>query len=402
MSDKKLWLPIRNRRFGLIWLGQILSQVGTRMYQIAIAWWLVQYGGETQGFKLAMLFLIASLPALIFAKKIGQLVDRSSARTLILACEVAAALACFALASVSASGVAMLVGVYVVGFALALAQALVDPALLKATPEIVGKEDTEGAMGLVTTTTTVASLFGAFVGAFVIDRLGVSGAVVVNGLSYVLSALFIAQIRTSRGTVAASEEAGGELVSVPNYPVLRSILIAFAAVNFFSVPTLVVIPLYTKRILSGEASHLALLEGGLAVGMLLGSVVSSRIPTSLAPFRLVAICLLCLGLSLGLPTQVRSIVVYLLSLAMVGGAMGLLNVKIITFFQTIVPDALKGRFFAQLNALTSFTFPMSFFLFGLLTDHLPLETVIAIQAVGIAAVSLWFFRLIPEGKRLWA
>ena len=402
MSDKKLWLPIRNRRFGLIWLGQILSQVGTRMYQIAIAWWLVQYDGGAQGFKLAMLFLISSLPALIFAKKIGRLVDKSSARTLILACEGAAALACFLLAAVSASGVAMIVGVYIVGFALALAQALVDPALLKATPEIVGKEDTEGAMGLVTTTTTVASLFGAFVGAFVIDRLGVSGAVVVNGLSYVLSAVFISGIRTTVGSAAVAEEAGGELSAVPRYSVLRSILIAFAAVNFFSIPTLVVIPLYTKRILSGEASHLALLEGGLAVGMLLGSVVSSRIPSGLAPFRLVAICLVLFGLFLGLPAQFRSMATYLVSLALAGGALGLLNVKIITFFQNIVPEALKGRFFAQLNALTSFTFPMSFFLFGLLTDHLELETVIGIQAVGIVVISLWFFRLIPEGKKSWA
>lgn len=34
-------LLLRNRNFALVWFGQVLSQGGSRIYQIGLLWWLV-------------------------------------------------------------------------------------------------------------------------------------------------------------------------------------------------------------------------------------------------------------------------------------------------------------------------------------------------------------------------
>ncbi|MEK7745451.1 MAG: hypothetical protein AAB576_02185, partial [Elusimicrobiota bacterium] len=42
-------LLLRDRDMLLVWSGQSLSQAGTRLYQIALAWWIVSRGGGGQG-----------------------------------------------------------------------------------------------------------------------------------------------------------------------------------------------------------------------------------------------------------------------------------------------------------------------------------------------------------------
>ena len=76
-----------------------------------------------------------------------------------------------------------------------------------------------------------------------------------------------------------------------------------------------------------------------------------------------------------------------------GCALGVNNVKFITLFQKRVSAQSKGSFFALMQALLTFTFPAAFLLFGLLAERLSPPGVCLLQAAGIAALSLFFFRL---------
>ena len=62
--------------------------MGTRMYQIALAWWIVTPGG---GGKEVGLFMVAgALPALAFVKLIGRVVDRHQSRSVLITCDLCA------------------------------------------------------------------------------------------------------------------------------------------------------------------------------------------------------------------------------------------------------------------------------------------------------------------------
>jgi DHA3 family macrolide efflux protein-like MFS transporter len=410
MSVKRHWLPIRNWRFARLWLGQTASQVGTRMYQLSIAWWIVQDASGSEGFRLGMLFLIASLPAILFTRKIGGFVDRVSSRNLIFYVETLSGFVCLMLLLLPLLGFssgAIGWAIYPVAFILALAQSLVDPAIFKMTPSILDPKDLEEGMGLVNSTQSVAGIAGAFFGALTIGTLGLTGSIIINAMSYFISALVLVFLDEAQGPAESKavpkeeSERGAELSKMEGYRLLRTVLFAFALVNFFLVPTLIIMPVFTKNVLMGSASLLGLLEAALAGGVLFGSIISKHFNGSESPFRIVTICVIACGLCLGIPVLMSNKIGYFVSIFGAGASLGLLNVKILTFFQKVVPVELKGRFFAQLNALTSATFPLAFFVFGFLVDYLPLTVLIGMQAIGIVVMSLVFMRFDSAARAVW-
>jgi len=138
---------------------------------------------------------------------------------------------------------------------------------------------------------------------------------------------------------------------------------------------------------------LAFMEAALAFGLFLGSLLSSRVRVSGIPMNTVFICLLSFAGFLAIPIFYKSTVWYGLSLFGAGFSMGLSNVKIITYFESVVPQGLKGKFFAYLNAAVSPAMPISFLVFGMLTGLFPLENVIVIQSVGIAMLSFLILKI---------
>jgi hypothetical protein len=53
-----------------------------------------------------------------------------------------------------------------------------------------------------------------------------------------------------------------------------------------------------------------------------------------------------------------------LSLLMIGLCLGSLNVQIVTYFQQQIPDALKARFFALLQAFVAVAIPFGYLMVG--------------------------------------
>jgi len=262
-------------------------------------------------------------------------------------------------------------------------------------------------MGLVNSTQSVAGIAGAFFGALAIGTLGLTGSIVINLLSYFISAFLLLSLDKSHGMVeskAGSDEKldhEKDLEKIEGYRLLRAVLFAFALINFFLVPTLIVMPVFTKNVLMGSASLLAIFEAALAAGVLCGSIISKHVKGSPSLFRIVAVCLIVCGLFLGIPALLANSVCYFVSIFGVGASLGLLNVKILTFFQKVVPIELKGRFFARLNALTTASFPLSFFVFGLLVDFLSIKVLIGMQAIGIVALSLVFVKFDNASRTTW-
>jgi predicted MFS family arabinose efflux permease len=390
-------LILRNRNVFLIWFGQALSQGGVRMYQIALAWWIVSSGG---GGKEVGLFMVASaLPALLFVKVIGRVVDRNPSRRVLVGCDLAAVLITASVAAAFHAGRLSFAGACVMGFLLALAQAFFDPALNKAVAAAAAPEDLEAAVAFQTSTQSLASFAGAMAGALLIDRIGIFGVILINAASYLVSAGANALLRLPARAAASGR---GEEVdfsvwaALEETPWIKKVLVGFGCVNFFLTPILVVLPLYVKLSLGGGASLLGALEAAIWLGILAGTFGSGKLSsggTVKGVLSLGAACMLVLGLCLLLPGLIVHRGVFLAALFGAGCALGVNNVKFVTLFQEHVRAELKGRFFALMQALLSFTFPAAFFLFGLLAELVAPPKVCLVQALGVLALSAYFLSL---------
>ncbi|MBI5623577.1 MAG: MFS transporter [Elusimicrobia bacterium] len=395
-------LILRNRDMLALWLGQSLSQGGTRMQQIALAWWIVT-SAEGSGTALGLFMVAGALPAIILVKAAGRLVDASSSKRVLVVTDLLSAGLAAVMAWALHAGALSLAWACAGGLVMAGFQAFFDPALNKAVAEVADPADVEEAVAFQSSTQSLASFAGAVAGALLIDKLGIAGVVLLNAASFLASAALNATLGM-RHALPRGEAAGGDGLSgwaiVSRLPLVKKVLLGFGCVNFFMTPVLVVLPLYVREVLGGSASQLGFIEAGLWVGLVAGTAASrwkglssGSADGGAGVVDLGAKCLAVIGLCLLLPGIVAAAPLFAALLFLAGAALGINNVKFVALFQAAVAPEHKGRFFALMAALVSFTFPAAFFLFGLLSDLLDPKKVCVVQGLGILALAFYFSRL---------
>src|SRR5262245_7920459 len=91
-----------SRHFFLVWTGQVLSGIGSRLSSFALGLWVLRTTGSTTQF--AITFIVTALPAIFAAPLAGALVDRWDRRTILMTCDVLSALLMGSLAILLTTG----------------------------------------------------------------------------------------------------------------------------------------------------------------------------------------------------------------------------------------------------------------------------------------------------------
>ncbi len=394
MSGSRSPVIFRNVDFLLLWIGQCLSQAGTRMYQIAIVWWILSVVPGGGGKELGLFLVMGAIPSIALVKWIGSVVDRTRSKPILVASDFAAFLIVTLLGWALQHSLLTVPAVYLAGLLVAVTEAFFNPTVNKAVAELVEESDIESAVAFQSSTQYLASFGGAVAGALLISKIGIPMVIYLNAASYLISAAvnqiirFRHAIPPQPSEAIESGESGWSILK--NLPVLKKVLLGFGFINFFATPTLVILPVYTKLTLHAGASVLGALEASLWIGLLVGTFASTWFSTEKGTIRLGTICLFVLGFGLFLPGLIINTHFYMAMLFMAGIFLGVNNVKFVSLFQCVVDPAIKGRFFALMNALVSFTFPVAYLLFGVLADLILPSRVALIQGGGVMLVALYF------------
>ncbi|MGR4880437.1 MFS transporter [Streptomyces sp. LARHCF249] len=383
-------LVLRNRAFGAVWLGQVLTQAAVRMFQVGVSWWIVAYAvRDARGLASGLFMAACTLPAVALAPVVAGAVARFAHRSVL---RTAAALAGAASASLAlwayGSGLP-LAALYAAGLALATCQAFFDPCLTTSVPELVDDADIETATGFELSTQSLAGLGGALLGALTVDRVGVAGLAAGCAAAYLGAALLVASARFR--TVATDPAATDPAAAAPQrrtlrrilgeQPYVRRILLCFTAANLFTAAVFVVIPLYTRSVLLGGGGTVALLEASLGAGALIGAFTGARVPGR--PTVAGAYCLGLMAFALVLPGLVAQRLVVAGCLAVAGWCAGAVSVRFVALFQRLVPVGDKPGFFAVMQAVLGASLPVASLAFGFAGDFFSPQTLCLVQGIGL-------------------
>ncbi|MFD7630010.1 MFS transporter [Streptomyces sp. NPDC059851] len=394
---RRLPLVLRNRAFGAVWLGQVLTQGAVRMFQVGVSWWLVAYAVQDAGGLASGLFMaVCTLPAVALAPVVARAVARFAHRSVLRTAAAAAGAASAALALWTQGSGLPVAAVYAAALALATCQAFFDPCLTTSVPELVDDADIETATGFELSTQSLAGLGGALLGALAVDRAGVAGLAVGCAAAYLTAALLVtaARFRTTAapGPAAAdgATDDGPAAVAgqrrtlrdiLAELPYVRNILICFTAANLFTAAVFVVIPLYTRSVLQGGGGTVALLEASLGTGALIGAFTGTRVPGR--PAVAGAYCLGLMAVALALPGLAPLRPVFAGCLVVAGWCAGAVSVRFVALFQRLVPSADKPGFFAVMQAVLGASLPVASLVFGSAGDHLSPQTLCLVQGIGL-------------------
>ena len=347
-----------NGSFSALWTGQLISLLGDRVHQVALA--ALVYGTTNSAIAGALTFVAATLPNLLFGPIAGVLVDRwDQKRVLIVSDLLRAGIVLLIPASVSVN----VVLAYPLVFLLTTVSIFFRPARTAVIPRVVREDELVTANSATWLSETLADVVGyplatLFV-AFLVLGSALPLAFWLDSVSYVASALLVVAVVIppvvrSVGSVAPVPGLSGirdDMAAgwrfLRREPVLLANTLQAVAGQLTIGATIALTPLYAKAVLhlgslNWQAAY-GFLEAGIGIGNLVGGFVIGLLGARIAKGRMVIGGYAAYGLAvaaLGLTDN--------LSLALgLAFAMGVSNMVFIiptqTLFQERTPGDMMGR-----------------------------------------------------------
>ena len=384
-----LWHHLAFRR---LWIGETVSQFGTMVSQLAlplVAILVVHAPTFDVGVLTALetaAFVLVGLPA-------GAWVERMRFRSVLIVNDLVRAVALGSIPLAYLLGVLTIGQLFAVAFVTGISTVFFDVAYQSYLPQLVSRDQLVEGNAKLQGSESVSQIAGPSVGGLLIQALTAPYAVLVDALSFLWSAAWVAAIRPApprperKADPNLRREIGEGLRFVIGNPMLRAIAMCTGSYNFFSSMIVAVFYVLLARQLHLSAGLIGVITSALAVGGLLGSVVASRLARWLgqgpviwvsvvvsAPFAFVA------------PFVQRnwSLVLLAVAQAILGLGSVVYNITQVSFRQGLCPPDLLGRMNATMRFLVWGTMPLGALAGGALGAGIGVRGTLLIAAIGEA------------------
>ena len=120
------WQLLKTRDFGLLFWGQMTSQIGDSLNRVALLWFVYQMTGSAM--KMVMIGLLQTIPPLILGPVVGVYLDRVNKRSVMIGVDMARTLLVLLIPLLYACNQLTLERLYVAVFLLAVVSTIFGPA----------------------------------------------------------------------------------------------------------------------------------------------------------------------------------------------------------------------------------------------------------------------------------
>jgi MFS family permease len=182
-------LLTENRNYRLLWLGQIVSQLGDWFNSVAVYTLLLELTGSATS--VALMIIVQFLPMAVIGPVAGVVVDRVNRRRLMIAADILRGLVVLVLLVVRRPD-QVWIAYAAMGTVVSLT-AFFEPARTAVIPNLTTRSQLLTANALSSATWSAMLAIGAGVGGVVTALLGRNAAFLVNAASFLVSAAIIAR-----------------------------------------------------------------------------------------------------------------------------------------------------------------------------------------------------------------
>lgn len=278
-NESRGWRLIKTRDFGLLWWGQVTSQIGEGLNKVALLWFVYELTGSAM--MIATVGLIQTVPPLLFGPLIGVYLDRLRKKPVMIWVDLIRTVLTFLIPTLYGLGHLSIGGLFVLIFLQSMVSTVFGPALVSAVPLLVRRGELVSANALIQGTNNIGSLLGPAVSGVLIALIGAQHVLYVNAATFFISALCLMPIRNNETIVEqATESQPGSLVSdlsvgfrfvFGNRSTVFLLVIITALFNLGASAFVFVLPVYAKEYLQVGPVQLGWLWSALGGGMLIAS-----------------------------------------------------------------------------------------------------------------------------------
>ena len=402
--DEHPFRVLRYRDFRLIWSAEVLSQTGTQIQRVAVAWQVFELTGDP--FQLGLLGLVRFVPLFLFGVAGGVVADRYDRRkTLILSQLALMALACL-FAGLTATASITLPWIYGLTALSALFSAVSAPTRHALIPTLVPTVAMPAAMSLGVLAFQSAGMTGPALGGVLVASAGIALSYAIDAITFGIGAIAAFAVRARPERTGSAM--GGWAAAVEGLRFLRDspVLLATMALDFlagFFGSSTTLMPIFASTVLGGGPQTLGWLLTAPAAGAVAGAtVMASRRPMTrpgvgiLAAIVVFGLCITAFALS-------RNLWLSLAFLALSGAADSVSVSQRHTLRNLLTPDRLRGRVAAAHSTFAAGGPQLGDVRSGIVASWTGAPAAVAIGGVAAVLAALIIARQVPGIARFrWA
>lgn len=369
-----LFRSLKHRAFLFLWLGQTISRVGDFMYEIALAWWVLEKTGDAAQMGAVLVFAIT--PSIIFSLIGGVAVDRFSRVGLMLASDVARGAVVLLVSFLAFTEQLEIWEIFAASLFFGFVDAFFQPAFIALVPQIVPEEDLPSANSLSSMSVNLGRVLGPALGAGVVALIGTPLAFLINGFSFLISAAFLLpllrmnlpRVVSEKGASVLRELREGFAAVFASQWLWISILV-FALINItLAGPYSVAMPFLVNDSLNASVETLGLLYAVFPIGYIIGGVFLGRFTRIRRRGILMYSAGVVAALMLAVFGLLPSLWVLIVAALINGAALEMGHLTWVNTLQEMVSNEKLGRV-ASIDNMGSFALlPIGFLLAGWATE----------------------------------
>jgi MFS family permease len=333
--------------FRRLWLGDLLSQIGSQVALVALLLTVYQLHGSTA--EVAGLVFCQTVPAVFFGLYSGAVIDRFHKKPLMIGADLSRA-------AIAATLPFMhdLWAIYALAFLTSTASTIFVPAKQSVIPELVEDESRLRANALSSLTFGTMLLVGPAIGGALVGFWSVTAAFFFNAFTFLWSAAFISRIhlthepRMERTSFRAlTKDVGIGIRYIATHEIIAYIFALLFIGNFCLGFWFPVLPSFNHDFLHGNNFTFGLLTSAFGLGSLIGAPMAPRLAKRFtkgtlfyATIVIDAFCFIAISFVPSIPFALGLLVLW-------GAAIVVLVVVYETMMQSIIEANLRGRVFSM-------------------------------------------------------
>jgi MFS family permease len=396
------FLALRNRNFRLYFRGQLVSNTGNWLTNVALTLLVLDITGS--GFAVGLLAAFQYGPILLLSAWAGAIADRLDKRRLLMltqSLEMAQSFALAAVAFLPDPPLAALYGLAALGGTLL---AFDNPLRRSFVSEMVPPEDIPNAVVLYSTIVNVSRIFGPALAGLLVVTLDYGWAFAIDGASYVTVLVSLAMMRAHelyreppKARTKGEVRAGLRYVrSLPHLWISFAMLGAIGAISYNFGVTL---PLFVTDALHGSEGAFTILYSVFSLGAVVSALIVAR--RRLVGIQHIVAGAAALGVAMLLLSLVPGVLAAGPAVFLVGMASILYMTATTSILQVEAKHEMHGRVLALQTVVLIGTAPLGGPILGWLADALGARWPLVLGGVvslAAAAFGAWATRRFTDDR----
>lgn len=363
--------------FTIIWIGQVVSLLGTTMTNFALAIWAWQITGQATA--LALVGFFAFFPRLLVSPLAGALVDRWNRKFVMMLSDLAAVSSTAAVLLLFSTGHLQIWHLYVTGAFSGAFGAFQFPAYSATVTTMVSKKQYSRASGMLSTAQFASNIFSPVLAVILLNIVGTTGILTIDVVTFLVAIGTLLLVHVPQPMVTEEgQKSKGSLWKESVYgfryilerPSLLGLLLIFLAINLiFTFANTVLTPMLLART-GDNTAILGIVQSATGIGGVAGSIVLSiwggpkrRIYGVLGSCVVAMFGVLLTGLGQGLYIWTLAAFVGIFFIPIANGSSQ-------AIWQSKVAPDVQGRVFATRSMIATASIPAAMLLSGFLADQI--------------------------------